>query len=169
MTHIITVTFYPKTRQEWREWLQKNHAKKREIWLICYKKHTGKPAIDYQDSVDEALCFGWVDGIEKSIDDEKYAQRFTPRANKSNWSEGNVARYKLLIKQELMTDAGKKAFANKKKVYTPAKMTEAGQMWHKTYKMPKNPALKDRIKWHRVHQKYCACRSVPKNLQKLMV
>lgn len=119
MTIEITDKFYPKIRADWRKWLTKNHYLKKEIWIVYYKKHTKKPTIAYQDAVDEALCFGWIDGIDKRIDDERYAQRFTPRAKKSSWSEGNVKRYAMLLKQGLMTKAGKKAFENKSKVYIP--------------------------------------------------
>lgn len=107
---VITETFYPKTRAQWRRWLEKNHAKKSEIWLMRYKKATGKPTVNYQDSVDEALCFGWIDGVEKSVDEERYAQRFTPRRPKSHWSEINVGRYHMLEKEGLMTEAGRGAF-----------------------------------------------------------
>lgn len=108
----ITETFYPKTKDKWREWLLKNHNLKKEIWVIKFKKRTGKPTISYQDSVDGALCFGWIDGIEKSIDSEKYAQRFTPRKEKSHWTQTNINRYKMLLKQDLITEAGKIAFEN---------------------------------------------------------
>jgi uncharacterized protein YdeI (YjbR/CyaY-like superfamily) len=107
----ITKTFTPKSRSEW---LMKNHNKKSEIWLVYYKKHTGKPTVQYTEAVEEALCFGWIDGIEKRIDDERYAQRYTPRRKSSNWSDPNIARYKKLASQGLMTEAGKKAFIQKK-------------------------------------------------------
>ena len=107
----ITETYYPKTRQEWRHWLSKNHDVKAEIWLMYFKKSTGKPSISYQDAVDEALCFGWIDGIDKSIDQERYAQRFTPRREKSNWSQNNIEKYNKLLEQGLVTKAGKDAFA----------------------------------------------------------
>lgn len=106
----ITETFYPKERTEWRKWLKENHNKKSEIWVVYYKKHTGKPTIAYYDAVDEALCFGWIDGVEKRIDDKKYAQRFTPRTKTSNWSEGNIKRYKLLFDEGLMDKAGEEAY-----------------------------------------------------------
>lgn len=106
----VTKTFYPKTRAEWRKWLTKHHQTTSEIWVIYFKKHTGKPTVAYQDAVDEALCFGWIDGIEKRIDDERYVQRFTPRRQKSHWSDINIGRYKMLLKQGLMTQAGTDAF-----------------------------------------------------------
>ena len=113
----ITTTFHPKTRTQWRTWLQKNHATKKEIWLVRYKKVTGKQTVSYQDSVDEALCFGWIDGMEKGVDAERYATRFTPRRAKSAWTTTNVARYKTLVKVGLMMPAGSTAFRQKAKVY----------------------------------------------------
>jgi len=111
---IITETFYAKTRAEWRKWLMENHAKKSEIWLVRYKKVTGKQTVTYQDAVDEALCFGWIDGMEKGIDEEKFAARFTPRRAKSNWTEGNVKRFLMLREQELTTEVGERAFGDRK-------------------------------------------------------
>lgn len=102
----IGKTLYVKTRSEWRKWLEKNHEKEKEIWLIYYKKASGKPRIPYSESVEEALCFGWIDSIEKRIDDERFAQRFSPRRPKSNWSLLNLERMKQLIKDDLMTPAG---------------------------------------------------------------
>lgn len=93
-------------RKDWRKWLEINHASETEIWLVYYKKHTGKDRIPYDDAVEEALCFGWIDSIIERIDDEKYAQKFTPRKDKSNWSESNKKRVKLLISQNKMTEAG---------------------------------------------------------------
>ena len=74
---------YVKTRKEWREWLRKNYNKKNEIWLIYYKKHTGKPRIPYDDAVEEALCYGWIDSTVKRVDEEIFIQKFTPRNKKS--------------------------------------------------------------------------------------
>lgn len=105
--------YYPRSITDWRNWLDKYHAEKREIWLGFYQKKTGKQIVSYQETVDEALCFGWIDGIEKKIDDERFVLRFTPRASRSKWSEGNVARYKSLVKEGLMMEAGEKAFARK--------------------------------------------------------
>lgn len=108
----ITQTFYPKTRAQWRAWLEKNHSTKSEIWLIYFKKETGKPTISYEDAIEEALCFGWVESRERSLDSEKYAQRFTPRRPKSHWSVSNIKRFKILVKEGLITEAGKKVFEN---------------------------------------------------------
>jgi uncharacterized protein YdeI (YjbR/CyaY-like superfamily) len=106
----ITRTFYAGTRKRWRAWLEKNHDRVAEIWLIFYKKHTGKSCVNYDDALNEALCFGWIDGLVRRIDEEKYAQRFTPRKSNSTWSEGNKRRFQKLKKQGLMTDAGLKSF-----------------------------------------------------------
>ena len=106
----ITKTFYARDRQRWRAWLEKNHGKASEIWLIYYKKHTGKPGVIYEEALDEALCFGWIDGLTKRIDEEKYAQRFSPRKKKSEWSEQNKARVQRLIKEKRMTPAGLEKF-----------------------------------------------------------
>ena len=89
-----TKTLYVTHWKEWREWLEKNYATKQEAWLIYYKKHTGKPIIPYDDAVEEAICFGWIDSIIKRIDDEKYARKFTPRTEDSRWSELNKKRAK---------------------------------------------------------------------------
>jgi uncharacterized protein YdeI (YjbR/CyaY-like superfamily) len=97
---------YVSNRKEWRVWLEQNHSHMQEIWLIYYKKHSGKPRIPYDDAVEEALCFGWIDSIVKKIDDERYCQKFTPRKDRSNWSELNKKRVKKMIRQGLMTEAG---------------------------------------------------------------
>jgi len=93
-------------REDWRGWLEKNHAREKEIWLIYYKKHTGKPRIPYEDAVEEALCYGWIDSIVKRIDDERYMQKFTPRNERSVWSESNKKRVASLISEGRMTEAG---------------------------------------------------------------
>ena len=102
----ITETLYVKDRKKWRAWLEKNHSTKKEIWLIYYKKHTGKPRIPYDDAVEEALCYGWIDSTVKRIDDEKYCQRYTPRNKKSQWSAPNIKRLKLMLDAKMMTAAG---------------------------------------------------------------
>ncbi len=102
----ITKKIYAANRQEWREWLKNNFDKEREVWLIYYKRHTGKPRVAYNDAVEEALCFGWIDSNIQKIDEEKYAQKFTPRYSKSKWSELNIRRMKKLIASGLMTENG---------------------------------------------------------------
>jgi uncharacterized protein YdeI (YjbR/CyaY-like superfamily) len=102
----MPLKLYISNRKEWRKWLKKNHNIIREVWLIYYKKHTGKPRIPYDDAVEEALCFGWIDSTIKRLDDEKYCQKFTPRNDKSNWSEHNKKRVAKMIRQGKMTKAG---------------------------------------------------------------
>jgi uncharacterized protein YdeI (YjbR/CyaY-like superfamily) len=102
----VTETLYAKNRKEWRSWLSKNHKKADEIWLIYYKKGSGKPRIPYNDAVEEALCYGWIDSTMKKLDDNRYAQRFSPRRKNSNLSELNKERVRRLIKSGKMTKAG---------------------------------------------------------------
>jgi len=102
----ISKTLYVTDRDDWRVWLEKNHETEKEVWLIYYKKHTGRPRIPYDDAVEEALCFGWIDSVVQKIDDEKYAQKFTPRKNNSRWSESNRRRLRSLVQAGKMTRAG---------------------------------------------------------------
>jgi uncharacterized protein YdeI (YjbR/CyaY-like superfamily) len=102
----IGKTLYAKNRKVWRSWLAKNHRSASEIWLIYYKKHSGKPRIPYNYAVEEALCYGWIDSILKPIDEKCYAQRFSPRRNKSKLSEMNKERIRRLIKAKKMTRFG---------------------------------------------------------------
>src|SRR5688500_17045335 len=98
------------TSAELRRWLRKNHDKLDEAQIGCYKKASGIPGSSYQEAVDEALCFGWIDGKVNRIDDVSHMQRFTPRRKNSNWSLKNIQRAKELIEQGRMTPAGKAAF-----------------------------------------------------------
>jgi uncharacterized protein YdeI (YjbR/CyaY-like superfamily) len=86
-------TLLVQTLKEWRAWLQKHHASEPEIWLVFHKRHTGIPSIEYKDSLDEALCYGWVDSLIKRLDDDRFARKFTPRKPDSRWSEVNRKRY----------------------------------------------------------------------------
>ena len=99
-------TFYSPDVEDWHAWLQANHLTSNQVWLIYYKKTTRLPSISYEDSVDEALCFGWIDIRVRRIDDERYAILFTPRRVKSHWSESNQQRVRKLIKEGRMTPAG---------------------------------------------------------------
>ena len=100
-----------KTTMEFRKWLEKNHATTKELYVGFHKKHTGKPSMTWSQSVDVALCFGWIDGIRKGIDEEKYCSRFTPRKAKSNWSAVNIRKIEELTKLGLMQPAGIAAFS----------------------------------------------------------
>lgn len=98
------------TPERFRAWLERNHDRATEIWVGFHRKASGKPSITGPEAVDQALCFGWIDGIRKRIDDTSYMNRFTPRRPTSNWSEVNVRRVRELIDQGLMTPAGLRAF-----------------------------------------------------------
>jgi uncharacterized protein YdeI (YjbR/CyaY-like superfamily) len=102
----IGETLYVKEASAWRKWLEKNHEKKKEIWLIYYKKNSKKERIPYVDAVKEALCFGWIDSTVKGIDEEKYAQRFSPRRKGSPISALNMEHIRRLMKEGKMTPAG---------------------------------------------------------------
>lgn len=95
-----------QNRAEWRAWLDKYHAQEDEIWLIYYKKHCGKKSIQYEEAVEEALCYGWIDSQVRRLDDARYMQRYTPRRPKGNWSKSNKQRVQRLIKNGRMTRAG---------------------------------------------------------------
>lgn len=90
---------YLTTRQEWRTWLEKHYQSETEVWLVYYKKHSGKPRIPYNDAVEEALCFGWIDSTVKTIDEDSFAQRFSVRNPKSRYSQANKERLRALVKQ----------------------------------------------------------------------
>ena len=97
------------SRAEFREWLAKNHATSTELTVSFYKKHTGKSGATYNEAVEEALCFGWIDGVKKRVDDERFTHRFSPRKAKSTWSRINVDRAMSLIKAGMMAAPGLRA------------------------------------------------------------
>jgi uncharacterized protein YdeI (YjbR/CyaY-like superfamily) len=99
-------TFAAADREGWRAWLEKNHASEREVWVTFPKKHTGRKCMSYEESVEEALCYGWIDSIIKRINDETYARKFTPRTDTANWSELNKRRVEKCIREGRMTDIG---------------------------------------------------------------
>jgi uncharacterized protein YdeI (YjbR/CyaY-like superfamily) len=109
-----TKNIFFKTQADFRKWLEKNHDKKTEIWVGYYKTSSGKKSITWPQSVDEALCFGWIDGLRKSIDEESYKIRFTPRKKTSIWSNVNLKRVPELIAAGLMKDAGLKIYSERK-------------------------------------------------------
>ncbi len=112
----VTDALFFKSAAAFRRWLHKNHAKSDELWVGYYKVATGKPSLTWQESVDEALCYGWIDGIRKSIDAISYKIRFTPRRAKSNWSLVNINRVRELKKAGRMHESGLAAFAAGKSV-----------------------------------------------------
>lgn len=102
------------TQLEFRKWLEKNHKKETELIVGFYKVNSGKPSMIWSESVDQALCFGWIDGVRRSIDEISYCNRFTPRRANSNWSDINIKKVEELTKLGLMTPEGQKAFDKRK-------------------------------------------------------
>jgi uncharacterized protein YdeI (YjbR/CyaY-like superfamily) len=106
-------TFF-QTQYDFRKWLEKNHEIESELVVGFYKVGSGKPSMNWSESVDQALCFGWIDGVRRSIDNESYCIRFTPRRSNSNWSEINIKKVDELTKASLMKPAGLRVYALRK-------------------------------------------------------
>ena len=106
---------------EFRAWLAENHASEREVLVGFYKKHTALPTLTMTEAVREALCFGWIDGLMRRLDDDRYCLRFTPRRPKSNWSETNVRRVEELLREGRMHPAGIAAFEARRPPGPPAR------------------------------------------------
>lgn len=104
--------FFP-TQEEFRAWLEKNHDKETELFVGFYKVNSGKPSMTWSQSVDQAICFGWIDGVKYSIDKDSYQIRFTPRKKTSIWSAVNIKKVEALIEKGLMTEAGLASFDNR--------------------------------------------------------
>lgn len=102
----ITKSFTPTSLSDWRNWLAQNHDREQEVWLVYFKPASGRTNLDYESSVEEALCFGWIDSIIQTIDDKKYARKFNPRRMESKWSETNKRRVLKVIREGRMTEAG---------------------------------------------------------------
>ena len=102
-------SFTPSNQKDWRKWLELNHNKKDAVWLIFYKKKSQNHNLGWSESVDEAICFGWIDSTKRTIDSEKYKQYFSKRKAKSNWSKINKDKVKTLIDQGLMEEEGYKS------------------------------------------------------------
>jgi uncharacterized protein YdeI (YjbR/CyaY-like superfamily) len=109
----MKITFFVSS-SDFRDWLEAHHADARELWVGFYKKNSGKPSITWPESVDQALCFGWIDGVRKSLDTQSYMIRFSPRKPTSIWSAVNMKRAEELITQGLMQPAGEAAYALRK-------------------------------------------------------
>jgi uncharacterized protein YdeI (YjbR/CyaY-like superfamily) len=107
--------YYPKNKKSWRSWLQKNHGVQQHVWLIIYKKDTGKPSVTYDEVVEEALCFGWIDSKPNKRDDESYFLFIAPRKPKSPWSAVNKKRIEKLLRQNRIEDTGIKKIEDAKK------------------------------------------------------
>jgi len=121
-------TFFPAP-EDFRAWLEDNHASEAELWVGFYKVATGRPSITWPESVDEALCFGWIDGLRKKLDDESYVIRFTPRKPTSNWSAKNLSRIEELISEGRVRPAGLAIYQardpDRSKVYSFERRKEA--------------------------------------------
>jgi len=100
----ITQILHVTDPKEWREWLKAHYKTEKEIWLVYYKKETGKPRIEYNDAVEQALCFGWIDSTVRSLDEERSAQRFSPRKPKSGYSQANIERLRYLVERGKVID-----------------------------------------------------------------
>ncbi|MFH1588546.1 MAG: YdeI/OmpD-associated family protein [Candidatus Diapherotrites archaeon] len=127
-------TIYAGTRKEWREWFKKNHSKEKKVYLIKFKKHTGKPSLNNKEAMYEAICFGWIDTTIKRIDEEKYKQCFVKRNKNSKWSNNTLSYAKKMIKEKKMTPAGLNAFKEglKKPILD--------------HNLPKNPEIPEALK-----------------------
>ena len=99
-------TFFAADRAAWREWLAAHHGERMQVWLLLHKKHVGEPSVSYDEAVEEALCWGWIDGLTNRWDERSYAVRFTPRKPGSVWSESNVERVARMLAKGQMTPAG---------------------------------------------------------------
>lgn len=95
-----------RDREKWRAWLERSHARSPGVWLVFYKKASGRPTVLYDEAVEEALCFGWIDSLRKAIDGERFEQLFTPRKSKSRWSKPNKERVARMIAAGRMTEVG---------------------------------------------------------------
>lgn len=140
----IGKTLRVTTRKTWRTWLEKNHARKKEIWLVYATKQSGKARVPYSDAVEEALCFGWIDGTMKKIDADFFAQRFSPRRSaKSQLSESNKERVRRLVRAGLMTPAGMEKIRDRmsEKFVLPSDIVAAlkrdPQTWRNFQRFPK--------------------------------
>jgi uncharacterized protein YdeI (YjbR/CyaY-like superfamily) len=169
-----------RTPSNFRAWLENNHATASELWVGFYKKDSGRPSITWPESVDEALCFGWIDGIRKRVDEISYQIRFTPRRRGSIWSAVNIKRAKELTKEKRMRPAGAKAFKakieNKSGIYSyeqrsaelpqpySGKLKKSKAAWDFFQAQP--PAYRKMISWYIVSAKKEETRS--QRLEKLI-
>ena len=128
----MTIKFF-KNQLAFRSWLEKNHDKKTEIWIGFYKKGSGKVGITPLEAIDEALCFGWIDGVRNSVDEISYCNRYTPRTTRSRWSKINTENVERLIKAGLMMPSGMKAIEDAK----------ADGRWEMAYDSAKNAQVPD--------------------------
>ncbi|MFL7867776.1 MAG: YdeI family protein [Anaerolineales bacterium] len=131
----ITQTLHVTDPKEWRAWLEKHYQTENEIWLVYYKKHTGKPRIEYNDAVEQALCFGWIDSTAKKLDEDRTAQRFSPRKPKSGYSQANIERLRYLVARGQVIEEVRESLGDilEREFVFPADILEAiqadGQAW----------------------------------------
>ena len=109
-----------RTRKAWHEWLAKHHDQESEVWLVFHKQHTDEISIDYEDAVEEALCFGWIDSLIRRLDDDRFARKFTPRKPDSKWSEPNIRRYERVKAAGLLAPAGKRLAPTSNRAVKPS-------------------------------------------------
>ncbi|HSN68148.1 MAG TPA: YdeI/OmpD-associated family protein [Thermoanaerobaculia bacterium] len=126
-----------RTPADFSRWLEKNHDRQSELWVGFHKKGSGRPSITWPESVDEALCWGWIDGVRKSVDETSYMIRFTPRTATSTWSEVNTRRANALIEEGRMKDPGLRAFQARK-------AEGSGQYSYEQRRNPKLPAAEEK-------------------------
>lgn len=143
-------TFF-QTPADFRNWLEKKHATETELWVGYYKIATDKPSITWPESVDQALCFGWIDGIRRKIDEESYQVRFTPRKPDSHWSNVNIKKIQKLKKENLLRPAGVLAY-NKRKI------ENTGKAFFEQKNVTLSPAFESKFKankaaWEFFHEK----------------
>lgn len=167
-------TLYVKNRKQWRSWLVKNHKKAKEIWLIYYTKLSRKVRIPYNDAIEEALCFGWIDSIMKKIDGEKFAQRFTPRRSGSILSQTNKERIRKMISEGKMMPIGLKAVSHvfdhkkKEKFFIPKEIMDEIKKNHKAYENFKkfsDSYKRIRIEYIKDQKKYTGEKAYRKSLE----
>jgi uncharacterized protein YdeI (YjbR/CyaY-like superfamily) len=130
-TELPTIAF--QTQKKWRAWLVKNYAKSNGVWLQLYKKNSGVKSINHDMALDEALCFGWIDGQAKSYDEQSYLQKFTPRRKRSVWSKRNTEKVEQLIKEGKMHASG----------LAEIEAAKADGRWQKAYDSPANMKIPD--------------------------
>lgn len=131
-----------RTQQHFRKWLEKHHATEKELVLRCFKVHARHRGIGYKEALDEALCFGWIDGVRRSLDAGSFTQRFTPRKPDSNWSRVNIKRAEVLIAEGRMHPSGLAAFRARTKTAASPYSFEARQV-------RLDPALEKRLRANR--------------------
>jgi uncharacterized protein YdeI (YjbR/CyaY-like superfamily) len=125
-------TLYVEDRGKWRAWLEANSQRATEVWLVYYKKDSGRPRVAYGDAVEEAICFGWIDSKIRKLDEARFAQLFTPRKPNSRWSASNITRAKRMIQEGKMTAAGLKVFDSGNQ--TPALPTQLPAALEESFK-----------------------------------